>query len=75
MTSKLSKVKKLALFAAIGIIAIGCGSPEQKKAKHIKKGDSYLAEGRVREATIEYKNAVQIAPGDPEGHYKLGLIY
>ena len=55
----------------------GCSqmSAEEKKAEHEKRGQSYFAEEKYREAMIEYKNVVQIDPKDAKAHYQLALIH
>jgi tetratricopeptide (TPR) repeat protein len=55
----------------------GCSqmSAEEKKAEHEKRGQTYFAEEKYREAMIEYKNVVQIDPKDTDAHYQLALIH
>ncbi len=50
-------------------------SAEEKKAEHLTRGQAYFAEGKYREALIEYKNVVQIDPKDANAHYQLALIH
>jgi tetratricopeptide (TPR) repeat protein len=52
-------------------IASCSSTPEEKLAKHIKRGDEYVKEEKYREAVIEYKNAVKAVPKDPGAHWKL----
>jgi len=59
----------------LATIIIGCSNPETKKARHLEKGESYLKEGKLKEAIIEFKNVIQIDPRDVQGHYKLAQIY
>ena len=50
-------------------------SPEEKKAKHYEQGMVYFEQGQYKEALIEFKNVVQIAPDDAQGHYQLALTH
>jgi len=74
--------KKLAagLYARILVLALlllvtSCGGSERKYAKHIEKGEKYFAASQYKEASIEFKNAVQIKPNDAQAYYHLGLAY
>ena len=39
------------------------------------EGDAYAAQGKLKEATIEYRNALKAVPDLVEAHYKLGRVY
>ncbi len=52
----------------------GCDNPEQKEAKHIKRGNALMEEANYKKARIEYKNAAQLKPTDAEPYYRLGLV-
>jgi len=52
----------------------GC-STEAKKERHWGRGEKYFAENKFKEAIIEYKNVLQIEPGDVKARYKLGLAH
>ena len=70
-------VRRVSLcFAVAAVVSCfpGC-SPEQKKAKHLKQGEAFLAESKTREAIIEFRNILQIDPKDAFAYYKLGLAY
>ena len=60
----------LCVFLLAGLA--GC-SKESKKENHFKKGEAYLAENKFREAVIEFKNVLQIAPNDAKAQLKLGM--
>ena len=66
----------LALVAVLCILLLaglaGC-SKESKKESHFKKGEAYLTEGKFREASIEFKNVLQIDPNDSKAYFKLGM--
>lgn len=52
----------------------GCGSPEQKEANYIKRGNSLFDKGEFEKARVEYKNAARLKPADAEPFYRLGLV-
>ena len=46
-----------------------------KAAHHKERAIVYFDKGEYREAIVELKNVVQIAPNDPDAHYRLALSY
>jgi tetratricopeptide (TPR) repeat protein len=58
----------------LGIVACA-RDPEAKKASYIASGDKYLESGRVSEAVIEYRNAVQQVPRAGDARLKLAEAY
>lgn len=68
--------KRIILLSLSLALFWGCSqSPEKKIEKHMKKGDEYLKASSFKEASIEFKNAVQIDKKNAMGHYNLGLAY
>jgi tetratricopeptide (TPR) repeat protein len=63
--------------AALGICAIFYfkfgGSPETRRDRFLKKGRDYISQAKVKEAVIEFRNALAADPGSAEGHHELGL--
>lgn len=62
----------------VAILAgMGCTqeSAETKASPHRERGIAYFDKGEYREALIEFKNVVQIAPNDPDVHYRMALTY
>ncbi len=51
-----------------------CGGAEARKAKHVEKGQSFLAAGNVEKARVEFRNALQIAPTDSAVRYDNGVV-
>ena len=47
--------------------------PEQAKQDHLQRGNEYFAEGKLEEASIEYRNAIQIDSQFGEALYRFGL--
>ena len=50
-------------------------TPEEKKSTHYERGLAYFEQEKYQEAVIEFKNVIQIAPRDANGHYQLALTY
>jgi tetratricopeptide (TPR) repeat protein len=54
----------------------GCSrDPNVRKQKFFESGEKYFAEGKYREAAIQYRNATQIDPRFAQAHYQLGQAY
>jgi tetratricopeptide (TPR) repeat protein len=54
----------------------GCSrDPNVRKQKFLESGDRYFAQGKYREAAIQYSNAVQIDSRFAQAHYQLGQTY
>lgn len=49
--------------------------PNVRKQKYLDSGEKYFAEGRYREASIQYLNAIQIDPRFAQAHYDLSQAY
>jgi tetratricopeptide (TPR) repeat protein len=61
--------------AVLVILAVsGCGGAESRKAKHLAKGQTFLAQGNLEKARIEFRNAMQISPTDSEARYENGVV-
>ncbi len=73
-----SNIIRLLLFACCLLVLLtGCSSrnPNVRKQKYFESGEKYFAEGRYREAAIQYRNAVQIDSRYADAHYKLSQSY
>jgi tetratricopeptide (TPR) repeat protein len=69
------KVSTTALVAAAVFAASGCTNASTARDQFIRSGDRYLAEGRLTEASIEYRNAAQRDPDSVEAQRKLAETY
>ena len=49
------------------------GSPEVKRDRALKRAQEYLAQAKVNEAIVEYKNALKADPSSAEAHYEIGM--
>ncbi|MGB7600641.1 MAG: tetratricopeptide repeat protein [Candidatus Sulfotelmatobacter sp.] len=60
----------------ITALLTGCSrDPNVRKQKYLESGDRYFAQGKYREAAIQYANAVQIDSRFAQAHYQLGQTY
>jgi tetratricopeptide (TPR) repeat protein len=64
----------VSLLSLAVLSATGCGGAEARKAKHLEKGEAYLAEGNFDKARVEFQNALQIAPKDVAVRFDLGVV-
>ena len=63
------------VMAAAALLQCGCGTPQQKQARHMATGKRYLERKDYAHAVLEFKNAVKLTPKDAEPYYQLGLTY
>ncbi|MHB8482222.1 MAG: tetratricopeptide repeat protein [Nitrospiria bacterium] len=75
-------MKKLMLYTGlIGILLAGCAtssksiSKEKEASAHYKLGVSYLNDGGLQAAFLEFEKAIAINPNDKLSHYYLGHVY
>ncbi len=52
----------------------GCGGAEARRASHMERGQRYLTDGNLAKAQIEFRNALQIEPNDPEARLMIGRV-
>jgi len=71
VTSRILCIGALSM-AALALSA--CGGAQARKARHLEKGQTYLAAGNFEKARIEFQNALQISPIDPEARFELGVV-
>ena len=55
-----------AIGVVCAIVLCGCGGAQSRLANHMERGQRYFAQGDFTKASIEFRNAMQIAPKDPE---------
>ena len=64
-----------ALFVAVALLA-GCHrDPNVRKHKYLESGDRYSAQGKYREAAIQYLNALKVDKSFPDAHFALAHTY
>src|SRR5579864_7408455 len=76
--SNMSRSITLRLLPCLMIVALFAGctrDPNVRKQKYFDSGDKYFAQGKYREAIIQYSNAIQIDPRFAQAHYQLSQAY
>ncbi|MFN2405778.1 MAG: tetratricopeptide repeat protein [Pyrinomonadaceae bacterium] len=63
----------LLLLVVIGLS--GCTNAEKAKAEHVKRGDAYLKDLKYQEASLEFRNAIQIDGNLGAAHWGLARAY
>ena len=67
--------QRVAVIISVAIfvfLLFGCSlSPDKRKARYLRSGEAYLEKGKYSEASIEFRNAIQIDPQFAEAHYQL----
>jgi cellulose synthase operon protein C len=67
---------RLLLVCLTALLLAGCNrDPNVRKQKYFDSGESYFAEGKYREAAIQYSNAIQIDSRFAQAHYQLGETF
>jgi tetratricopeptide (TPR) repeat protein len=64
----------LCVMVAMSCIALisGCGGAQSRLASHLQRGQAYFDEGNYAKASIEFRNAMQIAPKDEKARLMAG---
>lgn len=69
-------VRLLLICSLLATVVTGCSrDPNVRKQKYFDSGEKYFAEGKYREAAIQYTNAIQIDSRYAQAHYQLGQTY
>ena len=69
-------VRLLLICSLLAAVFTGCSrDPNVRKQKYFDSGEKYFAEGKYREAAIQYTNAIQIDSRYAQAHYQLGQTY
>src|SRR2546423_4930107 len=71
------RVRALLAFSLACLVALAasCTSPEKAKAQHVQRGEAFLKERRWQEASIEFRNALQIDDNLAAAHWGLAQAY
>src|SRR5580765_6996435 len=62
------------LLAAIFAIS-GCSNPKKTKIAHVERGEAYLKNEKFQEASLEFRNAIQIDEKLASAHWGLARSY
>ena len=69
------KISLFCLLLATAIFLAGCSNPEKAKAQHLAQGEAYLKDSKFQEASLEFRNAIQIDDNLAAGHWGLARAY
>jgi tetratricopeptide (TPR) repeat protein len=73
--SKLYYATLLSVVLAALVAISGCANPEKTKIAHVEKGEAYLKEEKFQEASLEFRNAIQIDERLASAHWGLARAY
>jgi tetratricopeptide (TPR) repeat protein len=74
--SRLSRRWILVASCLIPLLTSGCsGDPVERKNAFVQRADKYVADGKLAEAIIEYRNAIRIDETDGEVRKKLAQAF
>lgn len=62
------------VLSIVVLAASGCGGSEEREAKHVARGKQLYEQGDVEKARIEFKNALQINPGNVDALFYVGQL-
>jgi len=69
------QISVFCLLLAAVIFLAGCTNPEKAKAEHLAKGEAYLKESKFQEASLEFRNAIQIDDQLAAAHWGLARAF
>ena len=63
------------LLLATAVFLAGCANPEKAKADHVARGEAYLKDSKFQEASLEFRNAIQIDDQFTVAHWGLARAF
>jgi tetratricopeptide (TPR) repeat protein len=72
--SRYTRILLYLLLAAVVSLS-GCSDPEKAKAEHIQRGEQYLKDLKYNEASLEFRNAIQIDERSAPAHWGLARTF
>jgi len=63
------------LITALMVATTACSDPEQTKLEHVQRGEALLKDKKFQEASIEFRNAVQLDDRSAPAHWGLAQAY
>src|SRR6202020_3569501 len=65
----------LALSLALGL-TVGCHrDPNKEKQRYLESGKRYADQGKLKEATIQFANALKVDRNFGDAHYQLAKVF
>jgi Tfp pilus assembly protein PilF len=77
MNSHSHRMGRVSALACLAVLALqGCTrNPNVRKVKYLNSGKSYAAQGKDKEAIIQFSNAIKIDPRYADAHFELAKAY
>ena len=69
-----SRLKFVVMVGLAAVLLAGCGTPESRRQKALQRGRAYAAEQNWEKARVEFRNAMQVSPTDPEARFESGYV-
>src|SRR6185436_12540433 len=69
------QITVLCLLLAVASSLSGCANPAKAKADHVINGEKYLGDSKFQEASLEFRNAIQIDDKLAAAHWGLARAY
>ena len=71
----MSRTSRLLLLLCLAGLLSGCSlGNTYRKNRYLESGKRFAQEGKISQATIEFKNAIQLDPKFTPAHYELGKL-
>jgi len=55
--------------ALLSTLLAGCGGADTRRGEHMQRGQEYFAAENWEKARVEFRNALQVSPDDPEARF------
>lgn len=69
------EIRRALVFVVATCFLSGCASSQQKASRHLEQAEHWAANGKMGEATLEYRRAIQLDPKSPKAHLALAKIF
>lgn len=70
-----NSISFIGLLLVLLLALSGCTNAEKAKAEHVKRGEAYLKDLKFQEASLEFRNAIQIDDKLAAAHWGLAQAY
>ncbi|HEV2577010.1 MAG TPA: tetratricopeptide repeat protein [Acidobacteriaceae bacterium] len=73
---RMGRIAALACVTVLAVLTQGCTrNPNVRKVKYLNSGKAYEAQGKDKEAIIQFSNAIKIDPHYADAHFELAKAY
>jgi tetratricopeptide (TPR) repeat protein len=73
---RMGRLPALGFVTVLAVLAQGCTrNPNVRKVKYLNSGKTYEAQGKEKEAIIQFSNAIKIDPHYAAAHFELARAY